>query len=114
MDAPGNSDVDVSYEMSALGGPSQPETPALSAQSSMAALRAVDPHGQEGVSIQELPPVDRGLGAWAFCASGCVLEMMVWGFGFRLVSTSYGPSAQGILLTEFPLFTSSYGIFQCM
>ena len=74
----------VSYEMGSLSiEPSQPDTPAtLSAQSSMAALRAADP--QEGVNVQELPPVDHGVRAWTFCFSGMILEMMVWGFGFRL------------------------------
>ena len=68
--------------MCSVGEASLPQTPTtLSAQSSMAALRAVEP--QEGVNIQELPPVDRGVGAWTFCITACVLEMMVWGFGFR-------------------------------
>ncbi|PIL35156.1 MFS general substrate transporter [Ganoderma sinense ZZ0214-1] len=55
----------------------------LSPQSSMVALRAADP--REGMTVQELPPIDRGSGAWIFCASAFVVEMMVWGFGF-----SYG------------------------
>ena len=54
-----------------------------SARSSMAALRVADP--QQGVTVQELPPVDRGIRAWTFCAAAFVLEMMVWGFGFRSV-----------------------------
>ena len=48
----------------------------------MAAMHAVQP--QEGVNIQELPPVDRGMRAWMFCFSAFILEMMVWGFSFRL------------------------------
>lgn len=75
----------VSYEMSTLGTPSHVETPTmLTAQSSMAALHAEDP--QSGANVQELPPVDRGIRAWTFCFSALVLEMMVWGFGFRSVS----------------------------
>lgn len=62
--------------------PSSPTT--LSAQSSMVALRVAGLAGpQEGTTVQELPPVDRGVGAWMFCAGGFVSEMMVWGFSFR-------------------------------
>ena len=74
--------VGTSYEMGSLGEPSLPQTPAtLSAQSSMAALRAVEP--QEGMSVHELPPVDRGVGAWTFCLSAVIIEIMIWGFSFR-------------------------------
>ncbi|KDQ61480.1 hypothetical protein JAAARDRAFT_66589 [Jaapia argillacea MUCL 33604] len=38
-----------------------------------------------GATVQELPPVDRGRKAWAFCYCSFILETMVWGFGF-----SYG------------------------
>ncbi|KAM5540859.1 hypothetical protein V8D89_005503 [Ganoderma adspersum] len=58
-------------------------TKAQSTQSSMVALRAADP--QEGTTVQELPPIDGGSGAWIFCASAFVVEMMIWGFSF-----SYG------------------------
>ena len=82
-------DVEESYELSKVTAQEQVadvqspiDTPAtLSAKSSMAVLRVEEP--QEGVNVQELPPVDRGLRAWTFCAAGFVLEMMVWGFGFR-------------------------------
>ncbi|KAI1798150.1 MFS general substrate transporter [Ganoderma leucocontextum] len=40
---------------------------------------------QEGTTFQELAPIDRGLGAWTFCASAFVAEMFIWGFLF-----SYG------------------------
>ena len=56
----------------------------LSVQSSMVALRVA--HPREGANVQELPPVDRGMGAWLFCAGGFVSEMMVWGFSFRYAS----------------------------
>lgn len=83
-----NNDPSLQYEMSILQGESSRGTPrTLSAQSSRAPLHANDP--QEGTTIQELPPVDRGFKAWAFCFSGFVLEMMVWGFGFRLVDDTY-------------------------
>ena len=83
-----HNDPFMQYEMSVLQGESNLQgTPhALSAQSSRAPLHANDP--QEGTTIQELPPVDRGFKAWAFCLSGFVLEMMVWGFGFRSVLDS--------------------------
>lgn len=35
------------------------------------------------LSIQELPPVDRGRQAWTFCFCNFVVETLVWGFGFR-------------------------------
>ena len=75
----------ASYEMSVMpelgdSAPGSPTTP-LSAQSSMVALRAADP--QEGATVQELPPVDGGIGAWMFCASAFMTEMLIWGFSFR-------------------------------
>ncbi|KAH9932744.1 MFS general substrate transporter [Epithele typhae] len=71
-------------ELQFIDGPTPADTPlTFSAQSSMNALRAVDP--QDGVNVQELPAADGGVRAWTFCAAGFVLEMMVWGFGF-----SYG------------------------
>ena len=83
--------MEASYEMNALSTPqntSHPTSlaPLPSAQSSAAALQLTNP--QEGANIQELPPVDRGLKAWTFCASSFVLETMVWGFGFRFVTCS--------------------------
>ncbi|EIW61883.1 MFS general substrate transporter [Trametes versicolor FP-101664 SS1] len=54
----------------------------FSAQSSQAALRAAL---DDGVTVQELAPMDRGIRAWTFCFSAFVLEMMIWGFCF-----SYG------------------------
>ena len=37
----------------------------------------------DGPIVQELPPVDGGRKAWMFAASAFILELMVWGFGFR-------------------------------
>ncbi|KAI0671132.1 MFS general substrate transporter [Trametes maxima] len=72
------------FELVTIQGESGKGTPAtLSAQSSRAALHARVP--QEGATVQELAPIDRGIKAWTFCASGFVLEMMIWGFAF-----SYG------------------------
>ncbi|EIW52382.1 MFS general substrate transporter [Trametes versicolor FP-101664 SS1] len=62
-------------------GTSTPAT--YTRSSSRAALHSQDP--QEGATVQELPPIDRGIKAWTFCFSAFVLEMMVWGFSF-----SYG------------------------
>ena len=62
--------------------PTSPASLSMHAESSMAALRVAD-STDDGVNVQELPPVDRGLKAWTFCAAGFVLEMMIWGFGFR-------------------------------
>lgn len=47
-----------------------------------------DAEPQDGVAAQELPPADRGIRAWTFCLCGFILEMMVWGFGFRSVQFS--------------------------
>ncbi|KAI0351391.1 MFS general substrate transporter [Trametes cingulata] len=74
------------YEMSVFQGETDHGTPAtLSVQSSRAPLRLHDEDPHEGTTVQELPPVDRGVQAWTFCLSGFVLEMTIWGFSF-----SYG------------------------
>ncbi|OSD08079.1 MFS general substrate transporter [Trametes coccinea BRFM310] len=61
-------------------------------------LRHSEP--QEGTTIQELAPLDRGIRAWTFCACGFVVEMMVWGFLF-----SYGIFQD--YYTHHPPFNSS-------
>ena len=78
-----NDQAQEQFEMSVRGenNPSSPTT--LSRRSSMAPLRVDDP--QEGVNVQELPPVDGGWRAWTFCLAAFLLETMVWGFGFRSV-----------------------------
>ncbi len=81
MDSERDGKTDVDVEMTTM----REQSRTVSTQSSMVALRVADP--QEGVTVQELPPVDKGIGAWTFCAAGFVLEMMVWGFGFRFVSS---------------------------
>lgn len=77
------------YELSSMQddpdakGTSTPAT-TYTRSSSRAALHSQDP--QEGATVQELPPIDRGIKAWTFCFSAFVLEMMVWGFSFRFIS----------------------------
>ena len=104
-----NHAFDSPYEMSLLSigqGDSQTATPmTLSTQSSMAALRVADP--DQGVTVQELPPVDRGIRAWTFCAAGFVLEMMVWGFGFRFAFYSSVNRAVTCVLTLIIVMVSS-------
>lgn len=56
----------------------------LSDPSIAPAMHNVSPH--EGVTVQELAPVDRGVQAWTFCVAAFVLETLVWGFSYRLVS----------------------------
>ena len=83
---PDHGDVPEQFELSNLN--SQPEsgqqTPAASATysaaSSQAALQAAL---DDGLNVQELAPVDRGVKAWTFCFSAFVLEMMIWGYCFR-------------------------------
>ncbi|KAI0676946.1 MFS general substrate transporter [Trametes maxima] len=77
------------YELSIVQPSSGQQTPAggragstYSAQSSHAALQAAL---SDGVTVQELAPMDRGVRAWSFCFSAFLLEMMIWGFCF-----SYG------------------------
>ncbi|KAI9001276.1 MFS general substrate transporter [Trametes punicea] len=63
--------------------PTGPRTGSIySAQSSQAALQAAI---DDGVTVQELAPMDHGVRAWTFCFSAFVLEMVIWGFCF-----SYG------------------------
>lgn len=38
---------------------------------------------EDGINMQELPPVDGGVKAWSFCASAFFVETMVWGYSFR-------------------------------
>ena len=40
---------------------------------------------EDGLSVQELAPMDSGRQAWTYCASTFVLETFIWGFGFRSV-----------------------------
>ena len=101
-------DTAIAFEMASLGAgrsPStRPESPS-SKSGSMAALRAVDP--QEGVAVQELPPVDGGLRAWTFCAAGFVLEMMVWGFAYRSAPALAACSASLLTRGFFAVMVSS-------
>ena len=77
------------YELSELGmtsGNQQP-TPARPTVStepgeSEAALQTIP---DDGVAVQELAPVDRGVRAWTFCCCSFVLETMIWGFCFRSI-----------------------------
>ncbi|KAI0751441.1 MFS general substrate transporter [Daedaleopsis nitida] len=73
------------YELSSLQPESGQQTPAntaYSAHSSQAALQAAL---DDGLNVQELAPLDRGVKAWTFCFCSFVLEMLIWGFCF-----SYG------------------------
>lgn len=71
------------FELSSLQPESGQQTPAgtpLSVQSSQAALQAAL---DDGLTVQELAPVDHGIRAWTFCFCSFTLEMMIWGFCFR-------------------------------
>ncbi|KAI1788981.1 MFS general substrate transporter [Ganoderma leucocontextum] len=70
----------------------------FSAASSQAALRAAL---DDGLNVQELAPVDRGVRAWLFCMSSFTLEMMIWGLCF-----SYG-IFQNYYTTHPPFNTAS-------
>ncbi|PIL35155.1 MFS general substrate transporter [Ganoderma sinense ZZ0214-1] len=97
--------MESTYEMKPVSKlpETQPTSPTnLSVQSSMAALHVADSTDDE-VIVQELPPVDRGVKAWTFCAAGFVLEMMIWGFGF-----SYGIFQD--YYTSHPPFDSASGV----
>ncbi|KAL1669918.1 major facilitator superfamily domain-containing protein [Schizophyllum commune] len=53
-------------------------------------------------AVSELPPVDRGFGAWSFLAAAFMVETIVWGF----------PTAYGTLLEAYladPLYNSQSG-----
>ncbi|KAI0773965.1 MFS general substrate transporter [Fomes fomentarius] len=79
------SELPEQFELSSLQPESGQQTPAgtpLSAQSSQAALQAAL---DDGLTVQELAPVDHGIRAWTFCFCSFMLEMMIWGFCF-----SYG------------------------
>ena len=85
-------EVPEQYELSTLdsGVPqSGQQTPTASATysaaSSQAALQAAL---DDGLNVQELAPLDRGVKAWTFCASAFAVEMMIWGYCFRFVLVS--------------------------
>ena len=65
------------YELSVMAPPS------VGSQAQLTVLERSEP--VEGTTFQELAPVDRGIAAWTFCASGFVAEMFIWGFLFRQV-----------------------------
>lgn len=69
------------YELSKLKPEASTNPPSPSNGSKLTVLEHSEP--QEGTTIQELAPVDRGFGAWSFCACGFVAEMFIWGFLFR-------------------------------
>ena len=76
------------YELSELvTSGSQQRMPARSvvpaeSEGIVVALQAVP---DDGVIVQELAPVDRGVQAWMFCCCSFILETMIWGFCFRSV-----------------------------
>ena len=77
-----------SYEMETLSssGKKNPvgistRSPTIQSEGSAApAIHASSP--QEGATVQELAPVDRGVQAWTFCVAGFALEALVGGFGY--------------------------------
>ena len=69
-----------SGQQTPVSGQLTPSSTPFSAASSQAALRAAL---DDGLNVQELAPVDRGIRAWMFCMSSFVLEMMIWGLCFR-------------------------------
>ena len=78
-----------SYEMQAFSGLKEEnvltQSPVAVSEPSLASVPHMhDASSQEGLNIQELAPIDRGIQAWTFCASGFALETLVWGFGYRL------------------------------
>ncbi|KAI0824623.1 MFS general substrate transporter [Trametes gibbosa] len=90
MDTPKPRPQNEQYELSIVQPSSGQQTPSgpggpgsvYSTQSSQAALQAAL---DEGVTVHELAPMDRGVRAWTFCFSAFMLEMVIWGFCF-----SYG------------------------
>ena len=71
--------MDSEYELSTFAS-----TPAMSTRSDGSHLTVLgQSEPQEGVNIQELAPIDHGLGAWLFCICGFIAEMFIWGFLFR-------------------------------
>ena len=75
--------ADMEMESTTFGDRSSTMPPADYSSSTLNVAK-VDPVDKD-VNAQELPPADRGIRAWTFCAAGFVLEMMTWGFGFRSV-----------------------------
>ncbi|PIL34071.1 MFS general substrate transporter [Ganoderma sinense ZZ0214-1] len=79
-----------------LASPTAPTEP----EGTTATLQTVP---DDGVIVQELAPVDRGVRAWTFCCCSFVLETMIWGFCFSFnVFQNY--------YTSHPPFNSSSNI----
>ena len=81
---------DQKYELTDLkhdvdGATSGHSSPTNGSHAQLQVLEHSEP--QEGTTFQELAPIDRGFGAWTFCASAFVAEMFIWGFLFRSVCT---------------------------
>ncbi|GAA5971252.1 hypothetical protein JCM21900_004199 [Sporobolomyces salmonicolor] len=49
-------------------------------------LRRLSMDEPEAGAAQELPPVDRGRGAWTFLAAAFILETFIWGFSYSFAS----------------------------
>ena len=76
----GDTPLGSTYELSTLK-PEQPSSAPSPNVSQLTVLEYSQP--QEGTTIHELAPIDRGAAAWTFCACGFVAEMFIWGFLFR-------------------------------
>ena len=69
-----------SGQQTPASGLQTPISTPFTAANSQAALRAAL---DDGLNVQELAPVDRGVRAWIFCMSSFTLEMVIWGLCFR-------------------------------
>ncbi|KAJ3776698.1 MFS general substrate transporter [Lentinula raphanica] len=78
-----------------------------------------DPPSDDGVgnsvNVVELPPVDRGMKAWLFCASACALETFIWGWNntygvFQEFYTSNPPFESSSLVSISAIGTASLAI----
>ena len=74
------------YELSGLEITGSEQLARLAVSDNMeGAETALQTVPNDGVTVQELAPMDRGVRAWTFCCCAFVMETMIWGFCFRSV-----------------------------
>src|SRR5277367_217366 len=56
-----------------------------------------------------LPPIDRGYQAWMFCLCACVLEILIWGYGFSFGVFQDWYTSNPPFNTQSPIAVSAIG-----
>src|SRR5271156_3079340 len=67
--------------------------------------------GMADISLipDNLPPIDRGYQAWMFCLCACVLEILIWGYGFSFGVFQDWYTSNPPFNTQSPIAVSAIG-----